>query len=101
MLPLAASVPANAADWPTKPVTLVVPQGTGSGSDVVARLLATYMAPALGQPVVVDNRTGGGGIIAHQSVMRAAPDGYTILFTSTAAVAGGSGDERIGQVHAR
>jgi len=84
MLPLAASVPANAADWPTKPVTLVVPQGTGSGSDVVARLLATYMAPALGQPVVVDNRTGGGGIIAHQSVMRAAPDGYTILFTSTA-----------------
>ena len=84
MLPLAASVPANAADWPTKPVTLVVPQGTGSGSDVVARLLATYMAPALGQPVVVDNRTGGGGIIAHQSVMRAVPDGYTILFTSTA-----------------
>ena len=84
MLPLAASVPANAADWPTKPVTLVVPQGTGSGSDVVARLRGTYMAPALGQPVVVDNRTGGGGIIAHQSVMRAAPDGYTILFTSTA-----------------
>jgi tripartite-type tricarboxylate transporter receptor subunit TctC len=84
MLSLAASISANAADWPTKPVTLVVPQGTGSGSDVVARLLATYMAPALGQPVVVDNRTGGGGIIAHQSVMRAAPDGYTVLFTSTA-----------------
>ncbi|HMN82398.1 MAG TPA: tripartite tricarboxylate transporter substrate binding protein [Burkholderiaceae bacterium] len=75
---------AAASDWPSRPVTLVVPQGTGSGSDVVARLLAAQMALDLGQPVVVDNRTGGGGIIAHQSVMRAQPDGYTVLLTSTA-----------------
>jgi len=79
-----APVAALAADFPTKPVTLVVPQGAGSGSDVVARLLALHLGPALGQPVVVDNRTGGGGIIAHQSVMRAQPDGYTLLLTSTA-----------------
>lgn len=73
-----------AADWPTRPVTLVVPQGTGSGSDVVARLLAVHMGAALGQSVVVENRTGGGGIIAHQSVARAPADGYTVLLTSTA-----------------
>lgn len=73
-----------AAGWPSKPVTLIVPQGPGSGSDVLARLLAQYMAPALGQPVVVDNRSGGGGIIAHQTVMRAPADGYTLLFSSTA-----------------
>lgn len=79
-----AAFAAAASDWPSRPVTLVVPQGTGSGSDVVARLLAAQMAPELGQPVVVDNRTGGGGIIAHQSVMRAQPDGYTVLLTSTA-----------------
>jgi tripartite-type tricarboxylate transporter receptor subunit TctC len=82
----AAALPivSQAADWPTRPVTLVVPQGAGSGSDVVARLLAVHMGAALGQSVVVDNRTGGGGIIAHQAVARAQPDGYTILLTSTA-----------------
>jgi tripartite-type tricarboxylate transporter receptor subunit TctC len=75
---------AFAADFPAKPVTLVVPQGPGSGSDVVARLLGVHLGNALGQPVVIENRTGGGGIIAHQSVMRAPADGYTLLLTSTA-----------------
>lgn len=79
-----ASTAAFAADFPSKPVTLVVPQGPGSGSDVVARLLAVHLGNALGQSVVVENRTGGGGIIAHQSVMRAPADGYTLLLTSTA-----------------
>ncbi|WP_189686478.1 tripartite tricarboxylate transporter substrate binding protein [Pseudorhodoferax aquiterrae] len=83
-LVLALPAVAPAADWPTRPVTLVVPQGAGSGSDVVARLLAQHMGTALGQPVVVDNRTGGGGIIAHQAVARAQPDGYTLLLSSTA-----------------
>jgi hypothetical protein len=63
---------------------LVVTQGAGSGSDVTARLLAGYMGPLLGQNVVVENRVGASGIIGHQSVVRAAPDGYTLLFTSTA-----------------
>lgn len=70
--------------YPSKPVTLVVTQGVGSGSDVTARLLAGYLGPLLGQTVVVDNRVGGSGIVGHQSVVRAAPDGYTLLFTSTA-----------------
>ena len=82
-----AAVPVLANEaYPTRPITLVVTQGVGSGSDVVARLLAGYLGPALGQSVVVENRAGGTGIIGHQSVMRAAPDGYTLVLTSTAAL---------------
>jgi tripartite-type tricarboxylate transporter receptor subunit TctC len=79
-------VPAQAqgSGFPAKPVTLVIPQAPGSGSDVVGRMLATFMAPSLGQTIVAENRPGAGGIIAHQSVKRAPADGYTILFTSTA-----------------
>jgi tripartite-type tricarboxylate transporter receptor subunit TctC len=73
-----------ADNYPSKPITLVVTQGAGSGSDVTARLLAGYMGPLLGQNVVVENRVGASGIIGHQSVVRAAADGYTLLFTSTA-----------------
>ncbi|NBQ06723.1 MAG: tripartite tricarboxylate transporter substrate binding protein [Betaproteobacteria bacterium] len=70
--------------YPQKPITLVVTQGTGSGSDVMARLLAGYLSPLLGQSVVVENRAGASGIIGHQSVAKAPADGYTLLFTSTA-----------------
>jgi tripartite-type tricarboxylate transporter receptor subunit TctC len=76
--------PASADSYPNKPITLVVTQGTGSGSDIMARLLAGYLGPALGQSVVVENRAGASGILGHQSVSRATPDGYTLLFTSTA-----------------
>lgn len=75
---------AIAQAWPSRPITLVITQGAGSGSDVIGRLVAGVLGPALGQTIVVENRTGGSGIIGHQSVARAAPDGYTLLFTSTA-----------------
>lgn len=78
------SAPTWADTFPSKPITLVVTQGVGSGSDITARLLAGYLGPALGQSVVVENRAGASGIPGHQSVARAAPDGYTLLFTSTA-----------------
>ena len=78
------ALPATADTYPNKPITLVVTQGPGSGSDIMARLLAGYLSPALGQSVVVENRAGASGILGHQSVSRAAPDGYTLLFTSTA-----------------
>jgi len=80
----AASLAVAAETFPERPITLVVPQGTGSGSDVTARLLAAFLGPELGQTIVVENRTGASGILAHQSVMRASADGYTLLFSSTA-----------------
>ena len=69
---------AQAADWPTRPITLIVPWGAGGGTDTVARTLAAAMEKNLGQPVNVVNRTGGSGIIGHTAMAKAAPDGYTI-----------------------
>ena len=78
------AAPAWSQAFPQKPITVVVTQGPGSGSDVMARLLAGYLSPLLGQSVVVENRVGASGIIGHQSVAKAPADGYTLLFTSTA-----------------
>jgi len=78
------TLPAWSQAFPQKPITVVVTQGPGSGSDVMARLLAGYLSPLLGQSVVVENRAGASGIIGHQSVAKAPADGYTLLFTSTA-----------------
>lgn len=71
------------ADWPTRPVTLVVQAAAGGGNDAVARKLAEQMQKILGQPVVVDNRGGAGGAIGSESVARARPDGYTLLLMAT------------------
>ena len=78
------ALPAWSQAFPQKPITVVVTQGPGSGSDVMARMLAGYLSPLLGQSVVVENRAGASGIIGHQSVAKAPADGYTLLFTSTA-----------------
>ena len=61
------SLPAWSQAFPQKSITVVVTQGPGSGSDVMARLLAGYLSPLLGQSVVVENRAGASGIIGHQS----------------------------------
>lgn len=71
--PLAAN-----AEWPERPVTLIVPWGAGGGTDQVARALAASMEQQIGQPVNVVNRTGGSGVIGHAALAAAAPDGYTI-----------------------
>ncbi|SEA51421.1 tripartite tricarboxylate transporter substrate-binding protein [Variovorax sp. YR216] len=72
-------MPAAAAQWLEKPVTLVVPYSAGGPTDVVARMLAIPMGKSLGQPVIVENTVGAGGTIAPARVARAAPNGYTIL----------------------
>src|SRR5216110_3438859 len=66
------------AEWPERPIRLVVPQATGSATDNIARLIAPGMAKILGQPVVVDNRPGGALTVGIDAVAKAAPDGYTI-----------------------
>ena len=75
LLPIAAA----AADYPTKPLHLVVPFAPGGGNDLLARLVSTYLATGLGQQVVVDNRPGAAGITATDLVAKSAPDGYTVL----------------------
>jgi tripartite-type tricarboxylate transporter receptor subunit TctC len=66
------------AQYPNRPLTLVVPWGAGGGTDAVARFIASLMEQDLGQPVNVVNRTGGSGVVGHSAIASAAPDGYTI-----------------------
>jgi tripartite-type tricarboxylate transporter receptor subunit TctC len=81
---LAGSGSARAADpYPTRPVHWIVPFPPGGATDVVARIMAQWLSDHLGQQVVIENRGGAGGNIATQSVINAAPDGYTLLFVPT------------------
>lgn len=66
------------AQYPNRPLTMVVPWGAGGGTDAVARFIASLMEKDLGQPVNVVNRTGGSGVVGHSAIASAAPDGYTI-----------------------
>jgi tripartite-type tricarboxylate transporter receptor subunit TctC len=72
---------AQAADYPTKPIRLVVPYPPGGGTDVIARIVQERMQALLGQPVLIDNRGGAAGAIGTDIVAKSAPDGYTVLFT--------------------
>ena len=76
-----------AQTYPNRPVKLVVPFPAGTGTDLTARLMAQYLQIALGQTFVVENKPGAGGSIGAMEVVRAAPDGYTLLFASNSAAA--------------
>jgi len=80
-LALACAAGAQAQTWPSRPVHLIVPFPAGSSPDLVARILTEKLAPALGQPVLVENRPGAGGNLGTALVAKAAPDGYTLGFS--------------------
>jgi tripartite-type tricarboxylate transporter receptor subunit TctC len=79
-----ASAAETAANYPSKPVRLIVAQGAGSSVDTLGRILAARLTDEWGRQVIVDNRGGAGGIIGAEIASRAAPDGYTLLVSSTA-----------------
>ena len=76
-----------AQDYPTRPITLVVPYAAGGGNDVMARIVGEKMSKTLGQQIVIDNRAGAGGALATRQVAKAAPDGYTLVIGGTGSLA--------------
>ncbi len=80
---LAFAWPAVAQDWPSRPITMIVPFPPGGGNDTMARLIAARLSAGLGQQVIVDNRGGANGVIAMRTARSAAPDGYTLVFANT------------------
>ena len=78
---------ALAQAYPSKPIRLVVPSAAGGSPDVISRLMANELGAALGQPVVVDNKPGAGGLIGMQEIARAAPDGYTLGYGNVVTLA--------------
>jgi tripartite-type tricarboxylate transporter receptor subunit TctC len=84
---LLASHAAHAQSWPTRSVRMLVPFATGAGTnDIMARLVGQHLGARLGQPVVIENRPGAGGIAGTEAAAKAAPDGYTFLMTNVSLV---------------
>ena len=79
---VASAQEATGAPWPSRPVVLVVPWAAGGSNDLVARLLAPHLTEKFGQSFVVENRSGGGGAVGMGGVVRARPDGHTLLVSS-------------------
>ena len=77
-----AAAPAFAQTYPSRPITLIVPWAAGGSTDILARVVGQHLHQSMGQPIVIENRTGASGNIGTGAVARAAPDGYTILFNT-------------------
>src|SRR5437763_1016699 len=81
---------ASSEEWPSRTITVIVPLGAGSASDIIARVVMEQVGRQVGQTVVVENRPGAGGAIGANTVAKSAPDGYTVLvygaFTSAQAL---------------
>jgi tripartite-type tricarboxylate transporter receptor subunit TctC len=84
---VAATFSAFAQPYPAKPVRLIVPFPAGGGSDVIGRILGQKLGERIGQQIVVDNRAGAGGSIGTEAVVKAPPDGYTVVLASTSEIA--------------
>ena len=81
---LLMQVAASAQSWPARPIRAIIPFGAGSATDIVPRIVFEQLSPQLGQPIVVENRTGAGGTLGTAAVAKADPDGYTLLAHSNA-----------------
>ena len=81
-----AQTQAEAQNWPDRPIKFISSQAAGGGTDVIGRMMADRLAARVGQPVVFENRPGGGNVIGTQAAARSAPDGYTFFFASAAAL---------------
>ncbi len=81
---LPASALAQAPAWPARPIRAIVPFTPGSTTDVIGRIVAEAISPGLGQPIVIENRSGAGGTIGTAVVAKSEPDGYTILLNASA-----------------
>src|SRR5690606_9504956 len=77
---LAFAQQSSQATWPARPVRIVVPVSPGGSTDLQARVMANKLTEMLGVPFIVDNRPGGGAVIGTNTVAKATPDGYTLLF---------------------
>jgi tripartite-type tricarboxylate transporter receptor subunit TctC len=86
--------PALAQDWPTRPMTLVVPFSAGGSSDAIARIIADGISNNLHQPVVVENVTGVGGLLGGSRVAKSTPDGYQFVIGNVGTRANGSTSNR-------
>ncbi len=86
LLILGTSQAANAQNWPDRPVKFISSQAAGGGTDMIGRLVADQLSAKIGQPVVYENRPGGGNVIGTQAAARSAPDGYTFFYASAAAL---------------
>src|SRR5271163_3777569 len=80
----AGAVAQTAPNWPTKPIRVIVPYTPGSATDIVPRTVLEQVSAQIGQPIIVENRPGGGSTIGAVAVARSDPDGYTILVHSNA-----------------
>src|SRR3954464_5632608 len=83
----ALALPAQAQQYPTRPVTIVVPFAAGGGSDLLARLVAQKLEEKLGKPFIIENRPGAGTTLAAMQTVRAAPDGYTLMQATSSTMA--------------
>ena len=83
-LTLCASSTATAQKWPERPIKFISSQAAGNATDTIARLTADLISKRIGQPIVVENRPGGGNVIGTQAAARSAPDGYTFFFATAA-----------------
>src|SRR5512139_764670 len=78
---LCAAAPALSQQYPTKPIRFIVPYPPGGTVDIVARIVQPKLSESLGQPIVIENRGGAGGVVGTEAVAKSAPDGYTFLLT--------------------